>query len=351
MLQILNRLSKRSYLPQGINDPIWKADPELAVLKQLVLDADEDAFNRSVGIHETGVIDTYTISLEHILEANTIATELLHLYSVHGVEPMERYYRTVVVGLDRVYTLLVERFIALYGDDITRAVSALYGAIGIALCSSDYPVSRFASLYTELRRNPEAIHREIQSWLSSPFPDEAKLERRVRANRLVELDSRQPIAPQRLAGHEFPINELARLHHTLYGARRELIEAYVQGAAYGSNFYVEHLHEFAAPAILFYPADANSSATTVPAMLESELPSQGVGNYIIAAANDERGRIVLAGLRNFPFGASCVSFVATDQILLANFSYQVLFEGINQLYSRGVDDMYSQVLRNLLRPP
>jgi hypothetical protein len=127
-----------------------------------------------------------------------------------------------------------------------------------------------------------------------------------------------------------------------------LIEAYVKGAAYESNFYVEHLHEFAAPAILFYPAEADSSATTVPAMLESELPTQGVENYIIAAAGDERDRIVLAGLRNFPFGRSCLSFAATDQILLANFCYQVLFEGIDQLYSRGVDDMYRQVLRKLV---
>ncbi|MGO4517394.1 hypothetical protein AB4Y89_16480 [Terriglobus sp. 2YAB30_2] len=346
VMQILSRLTKHRYLPAGVNDPIWHSDPEMAFLKQLIDDIDEDAFNRSQGLYADGMIESDSISLEHLLEASAITTELLHLHAIHGVESMEHYYRTVILNAGKLYKGLVERFVTLYSGNILYGIDALYCALGISLYSSDNPIARFVLIYEELRRDTGTLRVEVERWLSNPVPDEDDLAQRVYGEWLIDYASRQPIGPESFAGHEFPMEEFACLHQTLYEARRTLIRRYIRLAGYRSDFYVDHLHEFASPAVLFYPVEADSSATVVPAILKSDLQADGIEHYPIADAEEER--IVLAGLRNFPSTRSCISFEVTDHILFVNFCYRYLFMETERSYSRGVDDTYLHTLRSLV---
>jgi hypothetical protein len=347
VLQMLNRLAKLQHLPNRANDPIWSSDPKLAVLKQLVDEADEGAFERSTGQYESGMIENDSISLDHLLEASATIAELLHLYAIHGVDAMELYYRSVVLKADKLYTVLIERFVAIHNGNLVRGVDALYCALLISLYGSENPVTRFLSIYSALKAKAGTIREELEIWFANPFPHEDDLARRVYGEWLVYRDSGEAIDLSRFGGHEFPLDELVSLHITLYDARRTLIHRYIKKARCRADFYVEHLHEFAAPAILYYPVEAESSATVVPAILESELQVNGIEHFLIAGSDAEGHRIALAGLRYFPAVASCVSFVATDQMLFANFSLRYLFEGTERLYSRGVDEVYLQTLRRL----
>jgi hypothetical protein len=347
VLQVIARLAKLQRLPKGSNDPIW-SDTELADLKQLIDHADEGTFARSAGLYESGMIENDSISLEHLLEASATNAELLHLYVVHGVDAMALYYRSVVAKADKLYTLLIVRFVAIHGGDIVRGVDALSCALAISLYSSEFPVARFVSMYSAFREDPKSLRTEVESWFANPFPHGDDLARRVYGESLVRRDSGEPVDLSRLVGHESTLCELVSLHRTLYDARRTLIHSYIQEARCRADFYVEHLHEFAAPAILYYPVDAESSATVVPAILESELQAHGIEHFLIAGSDAEGGRIALAGLRHFPATPSCVSFVVTDQLLFANFCHRYLFEGTERLYSRGVDEVYLQTLRKLV---
>lgn len=269
------------------------------------------------------------------------------LYAVHGVDAMELYYSSLVLKADKLYTLLIERFVSVYNGNLIQGVEALYCALAISLYSSENPVSRFVLIYSAFRADLKALSEEVKSWFENPFPHEDDLVRQVYGEMLVYQGSGEPVVPKRSERHEFPLDELASLHQTLYDARRALIQRYIQKAHYRADFYVEHLHEFAAPTILYYPADAESSATVGPAFLESELQANGIDHFLIAGSDTEVGRIALAGLRHFPATTSCVSFVVTDQILFANFCHRYLFEGTERLYSRGVDEVYLQTLRRL----
>jgi hypothetical protein len=145
------------------------------------------------------------------------------------------------------------------------------------------------------------------------------------------------------------MEQLVNLHHTLYRARRLLIESYVKQFGYLANKYVEHLHELPAPPILFYPVEAYNNATIAPAILEADLKNGGIDYFLIAGCDDERGRIALAGLRALPFTRPCVRFEVVDLILFANFCYGYLFEGREQCYSRGVDEKYLRILKNIVQ--
>ncbi len=348
VIQIISRLAKKHHLPNSVDDPIWKSDPELALLKRILDEADEDAYDRSPGLYTLAAIGTEEIGLNHLLEASSMTTELLYLYAVHGVEAVERYYRQIVRNTEPLYRLLLERFVALFDSDLVRGIDALYCVLGISLCSSDDPVNRLVSLYEALLKDQTILKAEVAAWLSNPFPNEDDFGRRVYQNWLVDSSSKKPIDPSRLRDREFPIDELASLHHTLYDARRKLIRDYAKGAQYRPDFYVEHLYEFASPPILFYPLDADSSATQVQAMLQTELQARDIDHFMIVGTDDDRGRVVLGGLRNFPKARSFVSLEVTDQILFANFCHRYLFEGTEQLYGRSIDEMYLRTLRNIV---
>ncbi len=348
VIQIINRLAKRRHLPSIVNDPIWKTDPELAQLKRIIDDADEDAYNRSPGLYTRAMIEQQEIELDHLLEASAMTTELLHLYAVHGVDAMERYHAQVVTNTEPLYRFLLERFVALFESDLVRGTDALYCVLGISLFSSDDPVTRLVSLYEALKKDRRILKTEVATWLTNPFPDEGDFAKQVHCDWLVDAASNEPIDRSVLENREFPIDELAYLHHTLYRTRRKLIRDYVERAQYRADFYVEHLHEFGAPPILFYPLDVDSASTQVKAMLQSELHTRDIDHFMIAGADGEQGRLVLAGLRHFPETRSLVSFDVADQILFANFCHRYLFEGAEQLYGPLIDEMYLRALQNLV---
>ena len=348
VMQIISRLAKRRHLPTSVDDPIWKSDSELALLKRIIDEADEDAYDRSPGLYTRAVIGTEEIGLDHLLEASAMTTELLHLYAVHGVEAMERYYAQIVGNTEPLYRFLLERFVALFDSDLVRGTDTLYCVLGISLYSSDDPVTRLVSLYETLTKDRTILKAEVVAWLSNPFPNEDDFAKRVYRDWLVDAASNEPLDPSRLKNSEFPIDELAYLHHTLYGARRKLVRDYVERAQYRADFYVERLLEFGAPPILFYPLDVDSNATHVRGMLQSELQARGIDHFMIVGADDEQGRLVLGGLCNFPETRPLVSFEVTDQILFANFCHRYLFEGTERLYGRLVDEMYLRTLRNLV---
>ena len=80
-----------------------------------------------------------------------------------------------------------------------------------------------------------------------------------------------------------------------------------------------------APPILFYPIEANSSATVGPAILESDLQRDGIEYFVIAGFKEGRGKAVLAGMRTVPNTKPCVSFGVTDVVLFANFLLWISF--------------------------
>jgi len=348
VMQIISRLARRGHLPNSVDDPIWKADPELALLKRIIDEADENAYDRSPGLYTRAVIGTDEIELDHLLEASAIATELLHLHAVHGVEAMKRYYTQVVRNAEPLYRSLLQHFVALFDSDLVRGTDALYCGLGLSLYSSDDPVTRLASFYETLTADRTMLSAEVASWLSNPFPNEDEFEKRVYCDWLVDAVSNEPLDPSRLKGCEFPIDELAYLHHSLYEARRKLIRDYVEGAQYRADFYVEHLLEFVSPPVLFYPLDADSTATKARAILQSEMHAHGIDHFMIVGAEQEQGRVVLGGLCSFPETRSFVSFEVIDQILFANFCHRYLFEGTEQLYGRLIDEIYLRTLRNLV---
>jgi hypothetical protein len=343
-LQILNRLAQYRDLPREVTDPIWDRDPGLVKLKRMLLDADAELYDRHPELETPSLIDGDEVTLDHILEASAIATELLHLYAVHGQEAMELYYRKAVAKADELYHLLAKKFVALHGGDITSGVSALYCAVAISLYSSKTPVQRFASLFSDLQTGQAKIQSEIEAWLSDPFPAEEELERTVLSDCLQDLESGDPIHIEM----EPAMEELAHLHHTLYRARRTLIELYVKQLGFLASEYVEHLHELPTPPILFYPVEAYNPSTIAPAMLEADLKSSGLEYYLIAGHDNEGVRVVLAGLRAVPLTRPCVRFEVVDTILFANFCYGYLFEGREQCYSRGVDEEYLSILTRLV---
>jgi hypothetical protein len=349
VMQIISRLAKRRHLPSSVNDPIWKTDPELALLKRITDDADEDSYNRSPGLYTRAMIERQEIGLDHLLEASAMTTELLHLYAVHGVDAMKRYHAQVVTNTEPLYRFLLEHFVTLFDSDLVRGTDALYCVLGISLYSSVDPVTRLVLLYEALKKDRTILGTEVATWLANSFPAEDDFAKRVYSDWLVDAASNEPLEPSLLENHEFPIDELAYLHHTLYRARRKLIRDYVKRAQYRADFYVEHLHEFGAPPILFYPLDVDSAATQAKAMLQRELHTRGIDHFIIAGVNDEeQGMLVLGGLCHFPETRSLVSFDVADQILFANFCHRYLFEGTEQLYGPLIDEMYLRTLRNFV---
>ena len=349
VMQIISRLAKRRHLPSSVNDPIWKTDSELAQLKRIIDDADEDAYNRSPGLYTRAMIEQQEIGLDHLLEASAMTTELLHLYAVHGVDAMDRYHEQVVNNTEPLYRFLLEHFVTLFDSDLVRGTDALYCVLGISLYRSDDPVTQLVLLYEALKKDRTILKTEVAAWLANPFPSEEDFAKRVYCDWLVDAASNEPIDPSLLENREFPVDELAYLHHTLYRARRKLIRDYVERAQYRADFYVEHLHEFGAPPILFYPLDVDSAVTQVKAVLQGELNRRGIDHFMIAGADDEeQWRLVLAGLCHFPETRSLVSFNVADQILFANFCHRYLFEGAEQLYGPLIDEMYLRALQNLV---
>lgn|GEM_PF-5636055 len=348
VMQIINRLAKSRHLPSSVSDPIWKTDPELAQLKRIIDDADEDAYNRSAGLYTRAMIEQQEIGLDHLLEASAMTTELLHLYAVHGVDAMKRYHAQVVNNTEPLYRFLLEHFVTLFDSDLVRGTDALYCVLGISLYSSDDPVTHLVLLYEALKEDRTILKTEGATWLANPFPNEDDFAQRVYSDWLVDAASNQPLDPSLLENREFPIDELAYLHHTLYQARRKLIRDYVERAQYRADFYVEHLHEFGAPPILFYPLDVDSAATEVKAMLQSELHTRSIDHFMIAGADGKQGRLVLGGLCHFPETRSLVSFDVADQMLFANFCHRYLFEGTEQLYGPLIDEMYLLALKSLV---
>jgi hypothetical protein len=344
ILQLINRLAQYRYLPQHVTDPIWDRDPGLTTLKRMLLDADEDLYNQHPELETASTISGDEVTLDHLLEASAIATELLHLYVVHGREAMEVYYRKAVAKTDKLYHLLVKKFVTLQGGDITAGVSALYCAVAISLYGSHTPIQRFAHLFSDLQTGQTEIQAEIRAWLLNPFPSEEALQRAVFSETLQDLESGDPIHVDINPAME----ELAHLHHTLYGARRMLIEVYVKQFGYLASKYVEHLHELPAPPILFYPIEAYNPATVVPAVLDADIRNSAGGYYLIAGYDEDSRRVALAGLRAIPFTRPCVRFEVVDMILFANFCYGYLFQGREQCYSRGVDEQYLRTLKNIV---
>jgi hypothetical protein len=343
-LQLINRLARYRHLPRQIADPLWDRDPGLATLKRLLLDADADLYDRYPELETPSLIDGDEITLDHLLEASAIATELLHLYSVHGQEAMERYYWKVVTKANGLYHLLARKFVALYDGDITFGASTLYWAVAISLYGSNTPVQRFTSLFSDLRTGQAKIQAVINAWLLDPFPAEEELKRAVLSEQLQDIESGDPIRVEL----EFAMEELAHLPRTLYEARRTLIELYVKQYGYRGNEYVEHLHVLPTPPILFYPLEAYNPATIAPAILEADLKNSLIDYYLIASHDDERGRVALAGLRAVPLTRPCIRFEVVDTILFANFCYGYLFEGREQCYSRGVDEQYLSILKKVV---
>lgn len=343
-LQLINRLARHRYLPRQITDPIWDRDPGLGALKMMLLDADAELFDRYPELETPSLVDGDKVTLDHLLEASAITTELLHLYAVHGREAMEVYYWQAVLKSDELYHLLVKKSVALCGEDITSGVSALYRALAISLYGSNTPVQRFSSLFSDLQTGQAKVEAEFDDWLSRPFPAEEDLERAVLLERLQYLESGDPVRIEL----EPAMEELALFHQTLYRARRALIDLYVKRFGYRASAYVEYLHELPSPPILFYPIEAYTPATIAPAMLEADLKNSAIDYYLIAGTDEERGRVVLAGLRAIPPTHPCVSFEAVDTILFANFCYGYLFEGREQCYSRGVDEQYLGILKKLI---
>lgn len=344
ILQLINRLARYHYLPRHGTDSVWDRDPILTTLKRMLLDADEDLYNQHPELETASTISGDEVTFDHLLEASAIATELLHLYVVHGREAMEVYYRKAVAKTDRLYHLLAAKFVALQGGDITAGVSALYCAVAISLYGSHTPIQRFARLFSDLETGQTEIQAEIRAWLLDPFPAEEVLQRAVFSETLQDLESGDSIHFDTHPAME----ELAHLHHTLYGARRMMIDVYVKQFRYLASKYVEHLHELPAPPILFYPIEADNPATVVPAVLEADIKNSIGDYYLIAGYDDDIRRVALAGLRAMPLTRPCVRFEVVDMILFANFCYGYLFQGREECYSRGIDEQYLRTLKSIV---
>jgi hypothetical protein len=344
-MQLVGQFPKSQRLPADINDAVYSTVPRLQLFKGLIEECDELAYLRQETLWDAYSLEGHAITLEYLLEANATAAELLHLYSMHGINAMKDYYDTIVVNAEDKYNRLIREFAHLY-DGLFEGLAALYLALGYSLFSSDTPTEHFCSLFSRLQRNRELIYAEGDRWLSDPFPDEDEIAREIATTALM-TDAGIAIRSFGNPAAEF-MDELANFHSSIYASRQQLIQKYVGEFRYHSGRYFERMDELPIPPILFYPLDSDSTAQIAPAILESALRERGIPYYLLAAHDDGKDKTVLAGMTSLSTGRPCVSFAVADMHLMNQFFYTALFRGLHSVYSPPLDSVYLRILTTLI---
>jgi hypothetical protein len=347
MMQLAGHFPHSSQLPVDIHDPVYSSVAILKLFKGLINECDELTFLRQERLWDTCSLNGHAITLEHLLEANATAAELLHLYSMHGVNAMKDYYDTIVVNAEDKYNRLIQEFSRLY-DGLFPGLAACYLALGYSLFSSHTPTEHFCSLFSRLQQNRKLIYAEGDRWLSHPFPNEDEVAREIAATALMNAET--GVAIRSFGNPETPfMDELANFHTSIYASRQQLIRKYVGEFRYRSDLYIEHMEELPIPPILFYPLDSDSSAQIAPAILESDLRKRGIPYYVLAAHDDGKDKIVLAGMTALSTGRPCVGFDVADMHLMNQFFYAALFRGLYSVYSPPLDDVYLRLLTTVVK--
>jgi hypothetical protein len=349
VMQLVGKLAGLGVLPKNLDDPILASDPRIVELKALIFDSDEASFLRYQTLWDPHIVDGTTITLEHLLEASAMVSELLHLYSVHGVRAVHSYFALVVEKTEEKYNALIKMFVDLYGG-LIAGLAALYAALGYSLYSSDDPTLHFALLFLRLKSNPHVVYEETAEWLYDPFANEAEFARSVFSTGLIHPSTGKLLFTFGDPETKF-MDDLATFHHSIYGARKQLIDTYLVKFRYSSQLYFERMDELPIPPILFYPLEAASQATIMPGVRESDLKAQGFPYFVISAYEGDQDKVILAGMVALAGIRPCVSFDIADMHLFNSFCYMALFRGEYQVYSPPIDSIYLELLKNLIFEP
>jgi hypothetical protein len=319
-------------------------------LRDIVLAFDEQYFSRFNALYDPRTFRGRDITLNYLIETNAIVTELVHLYSVHGVRSTHDYYTNVVVRLsDPQYTFLIECFLELYGDLIV-AITALYAIIPFCLYSSRNPTQTFCELMELHKHSPRSIFAVCNPLtLKRCFDLEASLRDEVQNTMFFDLDGR----PIQVRMEDLPDRELAEglinFHSTMYDCRRRLIDKYIGEFEYNAGLYFERLNELPIPPMLFFPEVSASGG--VKGVHEQEFIQRKQPIYQIAAhlGSDPTNPIVFAGLTTFLGSEPAIPLAIADLQLAYAYFYNAAFQGKTSFYTPMVDHMYEKLMREISR--
>ena len=190
------------------------------------------------------------ISLSHILEANAITTELLHVLVAHGKGCTLDYYTRVICHLPSVYSELLGAFIEI-SDDFQSSIVALQIAASTALYLAEDPTALFCSIAGEFAANRATFFSRfnpifIAGWFAKTEP-------------LVPAFARSP----RLVDAKGDISQLARMmrqwfqdqcrfHDILYEARQLLFSKYIKDFEMDAKMYFDRTSDLPLPPIVFW---------------------------------------------------------------------------------------------------
>lgn len=334
-------------IPIDWNDASLATRRDLVHLRDIVLAFDKQYFSRFNTLYDPCSFRGRHITLNHLLEANAIVTELVHLYAVHGVRSTNDYYENVVVRLPALYTFLIECFLELYGD-LIGAMIALYATIPFCLYSSRNPTQTFCELVDRHENDPHSVFAVCNpSTLKHCFDLEASLKNDVQNTIFFDLDGRAI----QLRMEDLPNRELAEgminFHNTMYGCRRRLIDKYIGEFEYNAGLYFERLNELPIPPMLFFPEVSASGA--VKGVHEQEFIQRRQSIYQIAAhpGSDPTNPIVFAGLTAFLGSEPAIPFAIADLQLVNAYFYHAGFQGEASFYTPMVDHMYEKLMREV----
>lgn len=286
------------------------------------------------------------VSLDHVLEANAVTAELLHLIVAHGTDSAELYYRNVIRNLPSIYSDLLHSFIEI-APDFQSAVVALHLSASISLYVSDDPSSMFCNVAAEFAARPSDFFKTfnpsfVSDWFSK---NEAKVEAFASAHKLMADDG--TIVPQNQQDETW-YNQLKSFHVRVYDARRLLITKYIHEFQMNANAYFERTAEMPLPPIVFWPAETTAAGETVAVTEESLRHICGGGDdqyYVIRGGPVASERLVVAGILPYFRRKAFVDLPVVDMLMLSNYLFHALFvPGTEEIYSREIDEMYESAL-------
>lgn len=287
-----------------------------------------------------------TISLSHVLEANAITTELLHLIVVHGIESTAEYYERIIRYLPSVYSDLINAFVSL-SKDLESAIVALHMSASIALYLAEDPVELFCTVTEEFAARPGAFFDRynpelIAGWFSET---ESKVEAFARGHRLISATGESIVAGD---GDEDWYKEQLRFHDLVYDARKLLITKYIHEFKMDARNYFQRTTELPLPPIVFWPGEVGRAVEVMT--VSEELLGRAFGDvkddcYVIRGGPSSDGPVVVAGILPYFGHKPFVAPPVIDMQMLAHYWFLSLFSSeTGEVYSSTIDEVYEDLL-------
>lgn len=289
-----------------------------------------------------------TISLGHVLEANAITAELLHLLVAHGIDSADLYYKRVLSHLEPIYSVLLKTFVS-HSHDLQTAIVALHLSASVALYLSDDPVAFFCTIAKEYITQPAAFFKRYNPALISGWfaRIESKVEAYARSHRIVSAMG-EPIFPGE--SDEGWYKDLIMFHDLVYDARKLLITKYIHEFEMDAKGYFDRTGELPLPPVVFWPGEVGPTGAVVS--VSEEMLERGFGDiekecYVIRGGLLHGRPMVGAGILRYMRRKTFVDLPLVDMHMLANYWFQALFiPGTEEVYSSVIDEVYEDRLHH-----